>query len=74
MAWPWARNRVWQMRRRSADSSGKLGWSQREDMAERVGFEPTVGEPTAVFKTAALDRSAISPAQCGVRLTLHEQA
>ena len=43
-------------------------------MAERVGFEPTVGEPTAVFKTAALDRSAISPARCGVRLTLHEQA
>ena len=31
-------------------------------MAERVGFEPTVGCPTAVFKTAALDHSATSPA------------
>lgn len=30
-------------------------------VAERVGFEPTVGFPTAVFKTAALNRSAISP-------------
>ncbi len=30
-------------------------------MAERVGFEPTVGYPTAVFKTAALNHSTISP-------------
>ena len=30
--------------------------------AEREGFEPTVGSsPTAVFKTAAINRSAISP-------------
>jgi hypothetical protein len=29
---------------------------------ERVGFEPTDGSaPSAVFKTAAFDRSAISP-------------
>ena len=32
-------------------------------MAEGVGFEPTVGyQPTTVFKTAALSRSAIPPA------------
>jgi hypothetical protein len=30
-------------------------------MAERVGFEPTGGFPPAVFKTAAIDHSAISP-------------
>ena len=30
-------------------------------LAEGVGFEPTVGFPTAVFKTAAIDHSAISP-------------
>jgi hypothetical protein len=30
--------------------------------AEREGFEPTVGSsPTAVFKTAAINHSAISP-------------
>jgi hypothetical protein len=29
--------------------------------AEEVGFEPTVGFPTAVFKTAALNRSATPP-------------
>ena len=34
-----------------------------EEMADGVGFEPTVGyEPTAVFKTAALNRSATHPA------------
>ena len=33
-------------------------------MAEGVGFEPTVGyQPTTVFKTAALSRSAIPPAR-----------
>ena len=32
-------------------------------LAEGVGFEPTVGyQPTTVFKTAALSRSAIPPA------------
>ena len=31
-------------------------------VAERVGFEPTVGSsPTLVFKTSAIGRSAISP-------------
>ena len=30
-------------------------------MAEEVGFEPTVGCPTAVFKTAAIGHSATLP-------------
>src|SRR5262245_44088328 len=30
-------------------------------VAEREGFEPPVGYPTTVFKTAALSHSAISP-------------
>ena len=30
-------------------------------MAEGVGFEPTVGCPTAVFKTAAINRSTTPP-------------
>ena len=30
-------------------------------MAEKVGFEPTVRLKTSVFKTDAIDRSAISP-------------
>ena len=30
-------------------------------MAEREGFEPPEGHPSTVFKTAAFDRSAISP-------------
>ena len=30
-------------------------------MAERVGFEPTVGCPTHAFQACALSRSAISP-------------
>ncbi len=30
-------------------------------MAERQGFEPWEGCPSTVFKTAAIDRSAISP-------------
>jgi hypothetical protein len=42
---------------------------------ERVGFEPTVGaSPTAVFKTAAFNRSATSPrapqVPCGPHPTL----
>ena len=37
-------------------------------MAEGVGFEPTVGyQPTTVFKTAALSRSAIPPNVCQTR-------
>ncbi len=31
------------------------------DMAERVGFEPTVGRPTTVFKTVSFDHSDTSP-------------
>ncbi len=31
-------------------------------LAERVGFEPTEGRPSTVFKTAAFGRSATSPA------------
>ena len=30
-------------------------------LAERQGFEPWEGCPSTVFKTAAFDRSAISP-------------
>jgi hypothetical protein len=32
-------------------------------MAEEVGFEPTDGFPSPVFKTGALNRSATLPAQ-----------
>ena len=32
-----------------------------ENLAERQGFEPWEGCPSTVFKTAAFDRSAISP-------------
>jgi hypothetical protein len=32
-------------------------------VAERQGFEPWEGCPSTVFKTAAIDRSAISPSQ-----------
>ena len=31
-------------------------------LAEREGFEPPVPRSTTVFKTAAIDHSAISPA------------
>lgn len=30
-------------------------------LAEEVGFEPTIGFPIPVFKTGALNRSAIPP-------------
>src|SRR5688572_24017956 len=40
--------------------------ARREAMAERVGFEPTEGYPSAVFKTAAINHSTTSPC-CGVR-------
>ena len=33
----------------------------RENLAEEVGFEPTVPLGTTVFKTAAFNRSAIPP-------------
>jgi hypothetical protein len=32
-------------------------------MAEGVGFEPTVGEPTPVFKTGTFVRSVIPPVE-----------
>jgi hypothetical protein len=32
---------------------------------ERVGFEPTVGLPTLVFKTRSFDRSDTSPKTVG---------
>ncbi len=34
-------------------------------MAEEVGFEPTDGHPSPVFKTGAFSRSATPPQQCG---------
>ena len=34
-----------------------------EGLAERQGFEPWEGCPSTVFKTAAFDRSAISPSE-----------
>ena len=36
-------------------------------MAEGEGFEPPVGLPTTVFKTAALNRSAIPPQFFGAK-------
>jgi hypothetical protein len=33
----------------------------KDQMAEGVGFEPTVGCPTPVFKTGAIDHSATPP-------------
>ena len=33
-------------------------------MAEEVGFEPTDGRPSPVFKTGAFSRSATPPQQC----------
>ena len=36
-------------------------WALRP-VAERVGFEPTDGCPSLVFKTSPLNRSGISPA------------
>ena len=38
-------------------------------MAERVGFEPTVRCRTAVFKTASLNHSDISPRGHSIRRT-----
>ena len=42
-------------------SAGWLAWLARRRPAAGVGFEPTVGCPTAVFKTAALGRWATPP-------------
>ena len=40
-----------------------------EQLAEGVGFEPTVSFPTPVFKTGAIVRSAIPP-RCGPKSSL----
>lgn len=48
--------------RRSVFASGDGSTNTVDpDMADRVRFELTAGEPTAVFKTAALNHSAIYP-------------
>lgn len=39
-----------------------IGAAVGEPLAERVGFEPTDGCPSLVFKTSPLNRSGISPA------------
>ena len=42
-------------------------------MAERVGFEPTIGyKPMPVFKTGAFNRSATSPKSCGAHCAAQE--
>jgi hypothetical protein len=41
-----------------------IDWSdhwRRGRLAEGVGFEPTVGKPTPVFKTGTFGRSVIPP-------------
>lgn len=40
-------------------------------LAERQGFEPWEGCPSTVFKTAAIDRSAISPSQSLSKLNVN---
>ena len=50
-------------RRRS--SSERRGSATEDRLAERVGFEPTDALASAVFKTAAFDRSATSPGRKG---------
>ena len=40
---------------------GFLCWLFRAPKAEREGFEPPVPLGTAVFKTAVIDHSTISP-------------
>jgi hypothetical protein len=48
---------------------GRSGMSQNRSVADGVGFEPTNPCGLAVFKTAALNRSATHPAQSDQRLT-----
>ena len=44
-----------------------------EYLAERVGFEPTMGyKPMPVFKTGAFNRSATSPKSCGAYCAAQE--
>ena len=62
---------------RDAAGSCKSAINKVLKMAERVGFEPTEGCPSTVFKTAAFDHSATSPkslALCrgvAMRCTIH---
>ena len=65
------------MKKRKSAAEKVSNWSvdvfrpnqaELSQMAEGVGFEPTVGyQPTTVFKTAALSRSAIPPNLCPSR-------
>src|SRR5262249_44138540 len=48
-----------------------LGHLSAGRLAEGVGFEPTEPYGSAVFKTAALDHSAIPPRDCRVRWPLN---
>ena len=41
----------------------------RDKMAERIGFEPTVGYPTTTFQAVTLNHSDTSPYQKSI---LHE--
>ncbi len=44
-----------------------------DEFAEREGFEPPVPRGTTVFKTAAIDHSAISPSATKVEYFLKSQ-
>ena len=62
---------------RMATRCAQPGIGRRHDVAERVGFEPTKSFDSALFKSAAINRSATSPPEriavrgrCGVRLGL----
>src|SRR5450759_2949855 len=46
---------------RGKASVGAAARSRSQDLAERVGFEPTGPRGPAVFKTAPIDRSGTSP-------------
>ncbi len=48
----------------------KAGLLKVKNLAERQGFEPWEGCPSTVFKTAAFDRSAISPGENTILTTL----
>ena len=47
------------LRRPGSGGGSHFAWASL--LAERVGFEPTDGCPSLVFKTSAIDHSAISP-------------
>ena len=46
------------------NAPGKAGGTVVLLLAEREGFEPPEAFTSTVFKTAAIDRSAISPETC----------